>query len=68
MHYDGLHNNKLQDRQEGRLIDIYVKNLFSIRAGNNILFLDMAITRKYAQERRRIMSKKIFRNLAGQLD
>jgi hypothetical protein len=48
--YDGLCNDKLQDRQESGLIDIYAKNSSWISAGDDILFLDIAKTRKYAQE------------------
>jgi hypothetical protein len=69
--YDGLRilrNDKLRDRQEGGLIDIYAKNSSWISPGDNILFLDIAKTRKYAQECGRIMGKKIFRNPAGQLN
>jgi hypothetical protein len=66
--YDGLRNDKLRGRQNGGLIDIYAKDSSWISAGDDILFLDIAKTRKYAQERGRITGKKIFRNPAGQLD
>jgi hypothetical protein len=39
-----------------------------ISAGNEILFLDIAKTRSYAQERGRITGKKIFKTPADQLD
>jgi hypothetical protein len=65
--YDGLCNNTLQDKQNGGLIDIYVINSSWISAGDDILFLDITKTRKYAQEHGRITGKKIFRNPAGQL-
>jgi hypothetical protein len=41
----------LKDRKTGGLIDIYAKNSFWISAGDHILFLDIAKTRYYAQER-----------------
>jgi hypothetical protein len=64
--YDGLRNDKLRDRK-GALIDIYARDSSWISAGDDILFLDIAKTRKYAQECGRITGKKIFRNPAGQL-
>jgi hypothetical protein len=66
--YAGLRNDILRDRQTGGLIDIYAKNSSWISAGDEILFLDIAKTRKYAQERGRITGKKIFRTPADQLD
>jgi hypothetical protein len=66
--YDGLRNDKIRDKKNGGLIDIYAINSSWISAGDDILFLDIAKTRKYAQERGRITGKKIFINLAGQLN
>jgi hypothetical protein len=64
--YDGLCNDKLQDKQ-GALIDIYARDSSWISTGDDILFLDIAKTRKYIQERGIITGKKIFRNPASQL-
>jgi hypothetical protein len=65
--YAGLRNDILRDRQ-GALINVYAKDSSWISAGDDILFLDIAKTRKYAQERGRITGKKIFVNRAGKLD
>jgi hypothetical protein len=66
--YAGLCNDTLKDRKNGGLINIYAKNSSWISAGDDILILDIAKTRSYAQERGRITGKKIFRNPVGQLD
>jgi hypothetical protein len=66
--YAGLRNEKLRDRKKGELMNVYAKDSSWISAGDDILFLDIAKTRKYAQERGRITGKKIFINRAGQLD
>jgi hypothetical protein len=66
--YAGLHNKAFRDMRTGMLTDIYAKNSSWISAQDEILFLDIAKTRKYAQEHGRIAGKKIITTQAGTLD
>jgi hypothetical protein len=67
--YSGLNNRVLRDtKRTGALIDIYARNSSWISAQDEILFLDVAKTRQYAQKQVPITGKKIYTNEAGQLD
>jgi hypothetical protein len=66
--YAGLQNDVFRDQRMGTLTDIYARDSSWISAQDEILFLDIAKTRKYAQKRGRIDGKKIFTNQSGNLD
>jgi hypothetical protein len=65
--YAGLHNDIFRNKKTGGLIDIYAKYSSWISAGDDILFLDIAKTRNYVQDRGRITGKMIT-NQVGYLD